>query len=128
MTCKLVLFFVQIPVVFEIEILLTIAINRYSSVFRPIKLYFVDRNKLKLTVIAQLLFSGFLSLPNLLFYVASPRSPLGNEHQHNHNHSNTPRYSFNSFCVVDRQYASVYAYYQLVLFALFLLNLFLITV
>jgi hypothetical protein len=136
MTCKLVLFFIQIPVVFEIEILLTIAINRYSSVFRPIKLYFVDRNKLKLTVIAQLLFSSFLSLPNLLFYVASSSRPslrssssfasIAEEESYT-NHSNT-RYSFNSFCVVDHQYSRFYMYYQVVLFALFLLNLFIITV
>ena len=68
--CRLGFYFVQIPLVLEIEILLTIAIDRYSSVFHPIKIYFFDRAKSKLTLIAQILVSCGLSLPNLFFYDA----------------------------------------------------------
>ncbi len=66
--CSIGYYLVQIPLVFEIEILLTIAINRYSSVFQPIKIYLFDPTKSKLTLISHILFSCLLSLPNLFFY------------------------------------------------------------
>lgn len=69
--CRISFYLVQIPLVLEIEVLLTIAIDRYSSVFNPIKIYFFDRTKSKLTLMAQILLSCVLSLPNLIIYNAS---------------------------------------------------------
>lgn len=66
--CKFSYYLIQIPLVLEIEILLTIAIDRYSSVFHPIKIYFFDRTKSKVTLIAQIFLSSALSLPNFVFY------------------------------------------------------------
>ena len=71
--CKCSYYLIQIPLVLEIEILLTIAIDRYSSVFHPIKIYFFDRTKSKITLIAQIFLSSVLSLPNLAFYSTASR-------------------------------------------------------
>ena len=68
LSCKISFYLVQIPLVLEIEILLTIAIDRYSSVFNPIKIYFFGRNKSKLALLSQVLFSCLLCIPNLFFY------------------------------------------------------------
>ncbi len=72
--CSIGYYLIQIPLVVEIEILLTIAINRYSSVFQPIKIYLFDPNKLKLTLMSHILLSCFLSLPNLFFYVSNVKT------------------------------------------------------
>lgn len=66
--CKAAYFFLQLPITLEIEILLMIAIDRYSSVFRSIESYFFDKKKFKFILIGQILISSVLSLPNFLFY------------------------------------------------------------
>lgn len=143
LACQLSFYLVQIPLVLEIEILLTIAIDRYSSVFNPIKIYFFDRNKSKLTLIAQILLSFILSLPNLLFYTSSSSSskkvnPIQSNNSslvaadsNNFNNNNISRnllYSLSNYCKVREEYYDLYSYYQFVLLFLFLLNLVTISV
>ena len=118
--CQLSFYLLQIPVVLEIEILLTIAIDRYSSVFNPMKIYFFDRNKSKLTLIAQILLAFVLSLPNLFFYTSkktSQNSPITGSAN-----NQTIIYSFSHYCQVRHEYYVLYSYYQCVLLVLFLIN------
>jgi len=117
--CKSAYFLGQIPIVLEIEILLTIAIDRYSSVFHPIKFYFFDRNKSKLTLIAQILLSCLLSLPNLLFFSSFNTQ----QKQSIQTKPNTALYSLANYCHVKQEMSTHFVYYQAILFTLFLINL-----
>lgn len=123
--CKLAHFFVQIPIALEIEILLTIAIDRYTSVFHPMNLNVPD--KIKLILVAQILTSSVLSLPNLLFYASSSSKPsLDHSVSVAKNDSFTP--SSSSYCAVKNEYLVLYSYYQIGLFVLFVANLIIISV
>ncbi len=126
--CKFIYFLSQIPIVLEIEILLSIAVDRYSSVFHPIKFYFFDRNKSKLTILVQILISSLLSTPNILFFTSN-----SNNNNKIHSNKNSTKftnelYSLSNYCQVKNEYLTYYYYYQLVLFSFFLLNLTIIIV
>lgn len=69
--CKTAYFLLQIPITLEIEILLMIAIDRYSSVFRSIESYFFDKSKFKQTLLLLIAFGAFLSFPNIFFYTSN---------------------------------------------------------
>ena len=120
--CKLAYFLGQIPIALEIEILLTIAVDRYTSVFHPIKFYFFDREKSKLTLVAQIVVSVLLSLPNMFFYASVSQS---GRQQAN---ASLEFHSLGRQCGVQPRLVAAYSYYQLVLFACFLLSLLLISV
>ncbi len=104
--CKMAYFLAQIPISIEIEILFLIALDRYSSVYAPMKHYFLDRNIFKLVLVFQLLFSTFLSVPNLFLY------------EFNHNNS-----TVNSYCIVAKHMHKPYLFYQIFLFTLFFMVL-----
>jgi hypothetical protein len=113
--CKLAYFLLQMPITLEIEILLMIAIDRYSSVFRSIDVYFFDKKKFKFILLAQICLSALFSLPNVYFY----------EFNYSLNESTTENITVNAWlyqadlCTVRRTHSALYALYQLVLFALF---------
>ena len=105
--------------VLEIEILLSIAVDRYSSVFHPIKFYFFDRNKSKLTILVQILISSLLSTPNILFFTSN-----SNNNNKIHSNKNSTKftnelYSLSNYCQDKNEYLTYYYYYQLVLVRFF---------
>ena len=126
--CKLSYFFLQIPIILEIEILFTIALDRYSSVFKPIKLYFFDINKLIVTLAIQLACASLLSMPNLLFITKNTadqdaidfnKTPIFFPLKHN--------IPF-TFCKVNDSYKIMYNWYQSILCLLFFINLLVISI
>ena len=129
--CKTSYFFLQIPVILEIEILFTIALDRYSSVFKPIKLYFFDINKLIVTLTVQLVCASLLSLPNLLFIT---KNNINTEFINlisieRGNNSFISIYSDSCiFCKVNDKYRIFYSWYQCFLCLLFFINLFIISI
>jgi hypothetical protein len=124
--CKLAHFLVQIPIALEIEILLTIAIDRYTSVFHPMNLNVSDR--IKLILVAQMLTSSALSLPNLLFYASASSSSSQSVHHSSEAKNASFTASSSSYCAVKSEYLALYGYYQIGLFVLFVANLIIISV
>lgn len=117
MCCKITHFLLQIPISLEIEILLMIAVDRYSSVFRSIESYFFDKDKFKLTLMLQLFLSSLLSFPNLIFFTSNK--------QHfaltNQTNLQTSNESFSSYCIIQEDLTKFYTFYQASLFSLFVL-------
>jgi hypothetical protein len=126
--CKLSYFLLQIPIILEIEILFTIALDRYSSVFKPIKLYFFDINKLILTLVVQILCAGILSSPNLLFIVKNSDF----NYIDSGNKTTSIPYIFIKnefkFCEVNSKFQVFHTWYQIFLCFLFILNLVIISI
>jgi hypothetical protein len=125
--CRFVYFFIQIPITVEIVILLTIALDRYLSVFRPIKTrYFFNKNMFKFTLMAHVAFSCLLSVPNFFFYefvaedVAAWSSGNSSE--------DLFFMSLSTLCPVYAPYAAYHTAYNVMLFVLFGLNLLVIIV
>ena len=131
--CKFISFFVQVPITIEIEILLTIAIDRYSSVFSPIKLYLFDKKRFKFTILLHFLCSCGLSVPNLLFYefnrsLTVPSRLIREIEMGNASFSlnDKPELNFlsmNSYCRVKSAFKLPYTFYKWLLFILFFINL-----
>jgi hypothetical protein len=122
--CKFSHFFIQVPITLEIQILLSIAIDRYLSVFRPIKLYYIDGKKLRQILFLQIFVSVLLCAPNILFYRAKNKGfgRLSNE--------NSPYMTINTlddYCYIHEAHDQTFHYYQVVLFVLFLVNIVIIS-
>ena len=129
--CKLGYFFLQIPIILEIEILFTIAWDRYSSVFKPIKLYFFDINKLIFTLVLQLVCASLLSLPNLFFIAKTTQNDHYTRSYATIENNKTTLIFLNNelaFCKVNEQYMVIYSWYQCFLCLLFFMNLFIISI
>jgi hypothetical protein len=121
--CKVVYFLIQIPITLEIELLLAIAIDRYSSVFRPIKLYFSDK-KLSYRVLFILIsFSALLSLPNIVFYFSVKQEQAVESVI---NIEQFPPISLSNYCTVRAAYVSLFSIYQDILLVLFVINVIII--
>lgn len=100
--CKIGHFLLKIPIILEIEILFTIAFDRYSSVFRPIKLYFFKKSKFFTILLVEIAIAVVISLPNIVFYSESTEKL--------------------SMCSLSHDYEIESFYYELFLSILFTIN------
>lgn len=112
--CRLSYFIIQIPITVDIEILLTIAFDRYASVFSPIQMYVLDSKKLKWVLLVHVIVACLLSSPN--FYLFEYNHAL-------HNSSTAVPLTLMSYCMISPGKLSAYRVYKIVLFALFIINL-----
>ncbi|CAF0731523.1 unnamed protein product [Brachionus calyciflorus] len=102
LSCKIAYYLYQIPLILEIEILLMIAFDRYSSVFRSVETYFFDKKTFKIVLILAFMVSLLLSTPNLFLIV----------YESNHSASN--------LCLINTRLKMYYTIYKCVLLALFI--------
>nr|QVK45740.1 G protein-coupled receptor [Proales similis] len=108
--CYWARFFIQAPLILQLQLILAIALNRFSSVFRPIQLYLLNSRRNKYVIGVLVMSSLLISAPNLLFFARE--SAAG-----------SVSIRTLSGCIIRSRWLSLLAAYEITLCSLFVLLL-----